>query len=42
MNYMEEDKTIRNFIIVFIIVLLLVVGIYFFTVFINKDNESKT
>lgn len=42
MNYMEEDKTIRNFIIVFIIVLLLVVGIYFLTVFINKDNESKT
>lgn len=42
MNYMEEEKTIRNFIIVFIIVLLLVVGIYFLTVFINKDNESKT
>lgn len=42
MNYMEEDKAVRNFIIIFIIVLLLVVGIYFFTVFINKDNESKT
>ncbi len=41
MNYMEEDKAVRNFIIIFIIVLLLVVGIYFFTVFINKDSETK-
>lgn len=42
MNYMEEDKAVRNFIIVFVIVLLLVVGVYFFTVFVNKDNEPKT
>ena len=42
MNYMEEDKAVRNFIIIFVIVLLLVVGIYFFTLFINKDNENKT
>lgn len=41
MNYMEEDKAVRNFIIIFVIVLLLVVGLYFFTVFINKDNEPK-
>ena len=40
MNYMEEDKAVRNFIIIFIIVLLFVVGIYFFTAFINKDNDS--
>jgi len=42
MNYMEEDKAVRNFIIIFIIVLLFVVGIYFFTVFVNKDNETKS
>ena len=41
MNYMEEDKAVRNFIIIFVIVLLFVVGIYFFTVFVNKDNEPK-
>lgn len=41
MNYMEEDKAVRNFIIIFIIVILLVVGLYFLTVFINKDNDPK-
>ena len=43
MNYMEEDKAVRNFIIVFVIVLILVVGLYFFTTFLNKNNEpAKT
>ena len=42
MNYMEEDKAVRNFIIIFVIVLLFIVGIYFFTAFVNKDNDAKT
>lgn len=42
MNYVEEDKAVRNFIIIFIIVLIFVVGIYFFTKVINKDNEATS
>lgn len=42
MNYMEEDKAVRNFIIIFVIVILFVVGIYFMTKFFNKDSESST
>ena len=44
MGYTDEDKTIRNFIIIFVIVLLLAVGAYYFTRYVvNKDNEgSKT
>ena len=42
MNYMEEDKAVRNFIIIFVIVLLFVVGLYFVTKLINKDSETKS
>ena len=42
MNYNEEDKAVRNFIIIFIIVLLIAVGMYFFTKFVvNKDSETS-
>ena len=41
MSYTDEDKTVRNFIIIFVIVLLLVVGAFFLTKYvINKDNEG--
>lgn len=42
MNYMDEDKAVRNFIIIFIVVILLVIGVYFFTKsVVNKDNENQ-
>ena len=43
MEHMDEDKAIRNFIIIFIIVILAVVGIYFFTkLVVNKDESNST
>ena len=37
----DENKEIRNFIIIFIIVILAVVGIYFFTKFVVKKEDTN-
>jgi len=43
MNYNEDDKAIKNFIIIFVIVILAVFGIYMLTKYVVvKDNESES
>ena len=41
MSYNDEEKAVRNFVIIFVIVLLMAVGLYFFTKnVVKKDSES--
>ena len=42
MSNIEEEKAVRNFVIIFVIVLLAVVGLYFFTKNIVKKEEAST
>ena len=43
MSYKDEEKAVRNFVIIFVIVLLMAIGLYFFTkVVVKKENETKT
>ncbi|MBR1416946.1 MAG: hypothetical protein IJ572_03935 [Bacilli bacterium] len=41
MNYNDEDKAIRNFIIIFLIVIVVAVGVFFFTKYVvNKETNT--
>ena len=42
MSYKDEEKAVRNFVIIFVIVLLLAIGLYFFTkLVVKKESDTK-
>ena len=41
MSQNDEEKAVRNFIIIFVVVLLIAVGIYFFTKLVVNKEEGK-
>ncbi len=42
MSYNDEEKAVRNFVIIFLIVILVAVGLYFFTKTVVKKEETNT